>query len=261
MGIVHTAGFRPRIYRESPWYWPIASALSRFDALNRFPTPDELSALYSERTAHLPLAPLRFVAAPKTKPKRPKHQPIDPSTLYEGRVIDRGEVPTRLDDWHDLFNALAFVHFPRAKRALHARQYGIIKSRLTPSSVRLPNARTREQDALSLFDEGGICVAAPPSLADALHEADDDTLRRELARGAVRVVPFGHALYEHMVARLPVPLGTLVVVPLSGEVIASDALLAQLDLALARQLDDPRLFQLPSAARGNSLPALLTPLP
>jgi len=257
MGIVHSEGFRPRIYQESPWYGSIAAALARFDALDRFPTPEELSALYHERTAHLPLPPLRFVASPKTKAKRPKRQPIDPSTLYEGRVIDRGEVPTRLDDWHDLFNALAFVHFPRAKRALHARQYGILKSRLTPSSTRLPNARTREQDALSLFDEGGICLAAPHALAGVLHEADDDTLRDALATQQVRIFPFGHALYEHMVARLPVPLGTLVVVPLTADVIASDGLLDGLDLALSQQLDDPRAFQLPSTARGNSLPALL----
>lgn len=258
MGIVHSAGFRPQVYRESAWYGPIADALATFDALDRFPTPEELSALYAARTKGLALPPLRFVATPKTKKKkRPKGQVIDPTELYEGRVVVRGEVPTRLDDWHDLFNALAFVHFPRAKLTLHARQYRILTSRLTPSSTRLPNARTREQDALSLFDEGGICIAAPPSLAAELHEADDARLRRELARGTVRVVPFGHALYEHMVAGLVCPLGTACVVPLAAETIASDALLPALDLAFSGIVSDPSVFQLPSPARGNSLLALL----
>lgn len=256
MALVHDSGFRPRIYDESPWYAPIASYLRRFDALGRFPSPDELSALYAEHTHDVGLPPLRFVAAPKTKPKRPKKQPIDPSELYEGRILERGEVPTRLDDWHDLFNALAFVRFPRAKRALHARQYRILVSRLTPGATRLPNARTREQDALSLFDEGGICVAAAADQVAALDAADDDTLRRELSAERIRVVPFGHALYEHMVARLPVPLGTVFVLPVATP-LSSPNLLDALDRALAQALTDDALFTLPSTARGAALPALL----
>ncbi|MEY4513416.1 MAG: hypothetical protein RLZZ450_5538 [Pseudomonadota bacterium] len=256
MVIVHNNGFRPRVYDESPWYQPIASYLARFDTLGRFPSPDELSALYADHTRHVDLPPLRFVAAPKTKQKRPKKQPIDPRDLYEGRVVERGEVPTRLDDWHDLFNALAFVRFPRAKRALHTRQYRILVSRLLPGATRLPNARTREQDALSLFDEGGICVAAPPERVAALDAADDDTLRRELLAQRIRVLPFGHALYEHMVAGLPVPLGTVYVLPVT-EPWSSPHLLDQLDRALALALTDPDLFTLPSTARGAALPSLL----
>jgi hypothetical protein len=255
---VHTSGFRPRIYDESPWYEPIAGYLRSFDALGRFPTPDELSALYAEHAGHVALPLLRFVASPRTKPKRQRHQPIVASTLYEGRVVEQGEVPTRLDDWHDLFNALAFVRFPRAKRALHARQYGILSARLTPTATRLPNARTREQDALTLFDEGGICVAAPPEYIERLDAADDATLKGELARDNIRVVPFGHALYEHMVAGLPVPLGTVFLVPLARPVLSSPQLLGEVDRALAAALADPGLFTLPSAARGTDLSALLT---
>jgi hypothetical protein len=261
VALVHSSGFRPRIYDESPWYAPIASYLRRFDELGRFPSPDELSALYAEHTTEVDLPGLRFVAAPRTKPKRPRRQPIDPGALYEGRVIVHGEVPTRLDDWHDLFNALAFVRFPRAKRALHARQYRILSSRLTPGCTRLPNARTREQDALSLFDEGGICVAAPPELAPALDAADDDTLRAELVHDNIRVVPFGHALYEHMVASLPVPLGTVFVVPLARSLLTSPRLLDEVDRALSLALADASLFTLPSTARGSALPALLADTP
>ena len=261
MALVHSSGFRPRIYDESPWYAPIASYLARFDELGRFPSPDELSALYAEHAGAHELPLLRFVAAPKTKPKRQKRLPIDPSALYEGRVIVHGEVPTRLCDWHDLFNALAFVRFPRAKRALHARQYQILSARLTPFSTRLPNARTREQDALTLFDEGGICVAAPPELAAQLDAADDDTLGAELARDTIRVVPFGHALYEHMAASLPVPLGTVFVLPLARPLLHGPLLLDEVDRALSVALADPSLFTLPSTARGSALPALLAHTP
>ena len=259
MVIVHSAGFRPRIYDESPWYWPISPLLARFDALGRFPRPEELSALYRERSEPLGLPALTFVAATKSRKKRPRSEPIDPTELYEGRVLERAEVPTRLDDWHDLFNALSFIVFPRAKRALHARQYRIMKARIGPGDRRLPNARTREQDALSLFDEGGICIAAPRALTSAMHEIDDHALRQQLARASVRVIPFGHALYEHLVAGLPCPYGAAHVVTLSDAQLAAQgnlALLDAVDLALSTALADPHAFLLPSTARGNALTAL-----
>ena len=259
MAITHTEGFRTGIYRESPWYWPIEPLLARLDALGRFPLPEELSLLHRERVASTDVPALRFVAATKSRKKRPRTTPIEPSELYEGRVTDKHEVPTRVDDWHDLFNALSFIAFPRAKRALHARLYRIMRGRLGPNDKRLPNARTREQDALALFDEGGLCIAAPASLCAAMHEVDDVTLRAELLRGSVRVVPFGHALYEHLVARLPCPFGAAYVVPVEEALLAphaSVALLDRVDRALGLALADPREFLLPSAARGNALSAL-----
>ena len=37
---------------------------------------------------------------------------------YEERIIARAEVITRADNWHDFFNALVWVRFPRTKHAL-----------------------------------------------------------------------------------------------------------------------------------------------
>jgi hypothetical protein len=268
MSLAQHSGFRPRIHEESPWYGPIAPWLARFSALARFPSPDELSALYHERTSGLGLPALRFVACAKSKKKkkRPRAQPIELGLLYEGRVVERGEVPTRPDDWHDLFNALAFIAFPRAKWALHARQYALLKARIPATATRLPNARTREQDALTLFDEGGICVLAPAALGATLHEADDALLAAAHKAGSARVLPFGHALYEHLAAGLPCPLGTsYVLAPPAHAQLAPDAiasarlpeLLESVDTALARALADPCAFLVPSRARGSSLTALL----
>jgi hypothetical protein len=257
VAIVHTAGFRPRLYRESPWYDTIAGLLARFDEDARFPSPEELTDLYAEQTRARDVPPLRFVASVKSRKKRPRRAPIELASLYEGSIVERGEVPTRVDDWHDFFNALAFVSFPRAKRALHARQYAIVRARLGPHATRLPNARTREQDALSLFDEGGlVVVVSSPERAAELAEADDDTLGRALAASAAHVIPFGHALYEHMVAGLACPLATahVIIEPSARE---SPDWLARVDAALARTLEDPLAFQLPSSARGNSLERLL----
>lgn len=258
MALAHQAGFRPRLYTESAWYWPIAAALARFDQLTHFPSPAALTALYAERTAGLDLPDLRFVAAQKPRKPRAKRQPIALESLYEGRVIARGEVPTRPDDWHDLFNALAFVAFPRAKRALHARQYAIMKERVPPGATRLPNARTREQDALSLFDEGGIAIAVPPGRIAEFGADDAAWLADPAARAQVCVVPFGHALHEHLAAGLSCPLGTLHVVPVAPAGPRA-SFLTQVDEALAASLADHAAWQLPSAAKGSALDALPPP--
>jgi hypothetical protein len=258
MALTHRAGFRPELYRESPWYWPIAPSLAHFDMLSEFPSAEALSTLYEARTAELGLPRLRFVPAKKAKKPRAKQQPIALDALYEGRVVARGEVPTRPNDWHDLFNALAFVTFPRAKHALHARQYAILRARVAPGATRLPNARTREQDALALFDEGGIVVAGEASLLAALREGGEDALVTMDPSRGVHVVPFGHALYEHMVAGLPCPLGTLhhLAVP---ETASRAALLAAIDQALAASFADRAAWQQPSPLRGTSLADLRPP--
>ncbi len=267
MTIAYRGAFRPRLVEESPWYWPIAPWLARFAELARFPTPEELSALYRERSAGLDLPALRFVASTKSKKRRTRSKPIELAALYEGRIVERGEVPTRRDDWHDLFNALAFFTFPRAKYALHARQYALLRARLKPDAWRLPNARTREQDALVLFDEGGLCVAVAPAavelVAAGVAASDEGALRAAILRGMAQVVPFGHALYEHLAAGLPCPLGTAHVLPLAPAATATPELppqrwLDQVDLALARALADPAAFCAPSGARGSSLTALPT---
>jgi hypothetical protein len=250
MAIAHARGFRPHVSRESDWYWPIAESLARFDGLDRFPTADELSALYAEQNGALGL-PISFERAPKHKPKR--RGPPNVSELYEGRIVERGTVPTRADDWHDLFNSLAFITFPRAKRALHTRQYEIWKQRIGPDAKRLPNARTREQDALSLFDEGGLCVVAPRGRAltvEAALETDESYL-----------VPFGHALYEHLVAGLPCPLATPYLIELEEHELARCSLLAAVDRELAQALGKASEFRAPSGVRGSSLDTLTVRCP
>ena len=254
MGIVHTRGFRPYVHRESEWYWPIAEGLACFDESTGFPTAEALTELYKCRNGALELPQLRFVTAAKSKRRR--GTPVLVSDLYEGRIIEKGEVPTRPDDWHDLFNALAFVTFPRAKRALHARQYALWRSRIGPTTRRLPNARTREQDALALFDEGGLCVVAPPALAAALRDAPDEALPEVSREPGVYVVPFGHALYEHLVAGLPCPLATAYVIELEHTCRTARSLLSEVDSRLLAALSSASEFCEPSRARGSSLAAL-----
>lgn len=152
-------------------------------------------------------APVRFVVqAPR--PRRAKRDRVVLSDMYDARIV-AGEVPTRARSWHDWTNALVWGAFPRAKAALHARQHAVVSAWAPPGAARLPNARTREHDALALIDEGGV-----------------------LETGA-RPIVFGHALYEGlalgvraMVARVVVLEGLGPDEP--GDLRAVDAALATL---------------------------------
>ena len=82
--------------------------------------------------------PVRFVPPGAQRP------------LLRGQVFETGRVQTRPDSLHDLFNALAWLAFPRAKariNALHAAEI-----------PREGGRRGRLRDLLTIFDEGGAIV-------------------------------------------------------------------------------------------------------
>lgn len=115
---------------------------------------------------------------------------------YEERVYHRGELQVRPNNWHDLFNVLVWLTFPLAKAALNARHHAAM-SRRGPGQ---PSNRGPVEDALTLFDEGGVIVAATSrELLDLLgaHEWKELFWRRRAAVvREMRFYLFGHALYE-----------------------------------------------------------------
>lgn len=143
---------------------------------------------------------------------------VPPGPPYEASV-NEGRVPTREGSWHDTFNVLAFLAWPRAKRALHARVAALQVMRRQrggePSRRQAPAPRSREEDALTLLDETALVVLADAEAALAFDEA-----RRGAAWGEVTALVeakrlqirwFGHALLEHLVlGRAPVGAGVVV---------------------------------------------------
>ncbi len=191
----------------------------------------------------------RQVAFSPAAPKRVRARrdtPIDPSQLYDGRIVLRGEVPCLHASYHDWFNALAWASFPRAKRAVHERQFEALCDWLVPSASRLPNRRTREQDALTLFDEGGAALVI--ARAEELPAASGTTDLNEL-RCAPQLVLFGHAAMEHLVFdSTPVRIAAMVLE--SGATRREGvALLDWVDAALELRLRDTHQFRQPSADR------------
>lgn len=174
--------FDARFYERHEDFWPIARAASTFaDYQDEWPRVSDYAKAYRAAGER----PVRFEEAPP-KRKRPSGI-IDRDKLYDAMIVKQGIVPTRPRMWHDYLNALVWMTFPRAKLAFHRRQHAAIERWIPEGATQLPNARSRELDALALVDEGGILM---------LDWGPD--ARRPPAR-----VVFGHALFEGLVFEQP----------------------------------------------------------
>jgi len=113
---------------------------------------------------------------------------------YEQRIAERGDIATREGNWHDLLNALVWLRHAALKQALNRRQMAEI-ARMGSKQ------RSRPQDALTQFDEGGVIVVLRDPALLALWDAHDWhglfwRHRQAWLDGTIRVDVFGHALLE-----------------------------------------------------------------
>jgi hypothetical protein len=167
---------------------PVFAALAGFRPLLEgpaWPTVAELDAAL-QPLRHLGTGqPMALVA----------EQALDDGDNYERRIFQRGQLATRADNWHDLFNALAWKRFPAIKSALNAAQVA--------DMARLGlQQRSRRQYALTQFDEAGaIVVLREPGLLAHWDRHDWPALFGTHAEawrdGRITLSVFGHALHEH----------------------------------------------------------------
>lgn len=216
---------------------PAFDPLRRFGSVLRgkgWPEASELQQLLDDARAMTSRGtPLRLV------PQAPK--PRCWEDRYEARLYLGGELQMRGGNWHDLFNVLVWAAFPRAKAALNARHYeALLRQRASGDPNRGP-----VQDALTLFDEGGVVVAcSDPRLASMLenfawkdlfwHSRTDVQHRMDF-----RI--FGHALYEKLLEPHAgiTGRGLLFEVGTDFHALDADVQVAQLDALLAARISDP----------------------
>jgi len=164
-----------------PWLGPFSA---RLGALAVLAPAERLARLdlwaRAARIATESGRPLRFVPADGPTP-RPGAAP----PAYELRIFEAGEVATRTDGpgaRHDLYNALAWLAYPRAKarlNALHAHAIALADGgACRPGDASRPDApapavRGSLRDAATLFDENGaLWIGVDVALEDALRAFD-----------------------------------------------------------------------------------------
>lgn len=224
---------------------PFRALLTELSAFDEFPDSEALSRwVERDRVERAPEAPpLTFVEL-RPRSRRSKRGKVKLKELYDARISLGGQVPCLAKSYHDLFNALMFRAFPRAKRALHARQYAALAGWALADADRLPGKRTREQDALTLFDEGGSVVVCPTELAPRVAAGGRIPLVGPDA--LARLVLFGHALVEHL-SEGQLGLRSTARVLFVPEVPTGDALLSAVDAFVTRLVHDPERFRAPDA--------------
>ena len=148
---------------------------------------------------------------------------LPPGQAYEQYIFDTGQVPTR-ENLHDFFNGLVWLQFPHTKRRLNQLQAQAI------AADGVQAVRGPLRDALTVFDENGAVLSAPPALWAALRARDWQALfvdLRPLWREA-RLVLFGHALLEKLISPRKPMVAHVYQAPVAINSIASlDAWLAQ----------------------------------
>lgn len=112
---------------------------------------------------------------------------------YEAQVFELGKVPTRLENWHDLFGAFSWILFPKTKALLN--QWHIEDLQQGEATTRSPR-----RNALTLLDECGVVVLyQQPEAIEALREhhwQQSFVAHRDQWFKTLKPYIFGHALYE-----------------------------------------------------------------
>ena len=146
---------------------------------------------------------------------------------YEVHLFETGQVQTRADNLHDLFNALAWLAFPTTKaliNALHADEIPRERGR----------NRGRRRDLLTLLDEGGAIVQCDDAELIALVRGfrwkELFWKERSRVQRCMRIRVLGHATLEQALQPWPGIACKALVVPFDADAdAAAQAWLAALE--------------------------------
>ena len=179
---------------RSPMLAPLATCAGTLANCSEWPSHEVLQGIISGRGVRNQCGiPIRLVEPESNA-----------GESYEERIYRHGELPVRSGDWHDLFNVLAWLAYPRAKAALNERHFtAALEERdcaTGSAAVKVGANRGRVRDALTLFDESGAIIASrAPELIDNLRRFRWKQVfwkSREHVLEASRFYVFGHACFE-----------------------------------------------------------------
>jgi hypothetical protein len=163
----------------------IESLLPKFNEKkeNHLPCATQLNQYIN--ATNLNNKPLQFISQDESLPFK--------NLGYEQRIYLHGLIATRNHNWHDFFNALAWLSFPKTKVQLNFIHF-------KEQSKQNDSLRSARRDLLTLFDECGVIIQAE----DSIHQLIRDHQWHELfvtcknlwRSGEIKITTFGHAMYE-----------------------------------------------------------------
>lgn len=179
--------WNPYFFEQSEIFNSIRNVSLPFSTLTQWPTLEQFSTQFEKRNiqsfANKSVHPVAQAGAPE---KFEDH--------YESRIYLKGELQTRLENWHDYFNAMCWMQFPKIKSALNALHFESSRSR------GLGTNRGPLENAITLFDEcGAVIIADDDSLLELIRDHEWKTLfweNRALFGEHIQCYVVGHAMHE-----------------------------------------------------------------
>jgi len=231
--ILSSSHFKP----DAPYwqdFFPFLDQLAGPD----FPTCSQLNALLPNGLYSKGGHAIRFVNSDQLA-----------DDAYEHRIYTTGQVSTRPDSWHDLFNALIWMRYPHIKTAMNKLHY--------EAGAEVKNGtRGQLRDALTLFDECGVIIFSNrPDLLKALAERRwSDAFLSSDFRTSVGLSVSGHAMLEKYLAPYKAMTAKALFFQVDTEFMkfSRQKVIAQLDREIANRLLTGRVL---------NKPACLSPLP
>ena len=185
--------WRPDFDRDRPMFEPLRPLLEPFRLHREWPGLDAYQQLLDSLDEPLRT---RHGAALSVVPQdaRPDHF----EQHYAPRIYLSGEIQSRTRNWHDFFQLLTWLLFPRTKATINALHFPGARARNAGGGDR--GRRTALENMLSLFDEGGaVLISSDDTLLQLARDFQWKTLfweRRDELASRFECITFGHALYE-----------------------------------------------------------------
>jgi hypothetical protein len=183
--------WNPHYFEQSPIFNSIRHVSLPFSTLSQWPTLEQYAVEFEKRNiqsyADNPVHPVAQAGAPA---RFEDH--------YESRIYLAGELQTRLENWHDYFNAMCWLQFPKIKSALNALHFEASKTRNVGTN------RSQLENAITLFDEcGAVIVAEDDALLALIRQHAWRALfwdHKALFDKKIRCYVVGHAMHEKNLA-------------------------------------------------------------
>ena len=187
--------WNPQFLVNSPMFEPLITFAHKLAVLkDGWPNLDDYQALLMQHPESILTRngiPLR-IAAQGPRPRCLEEQ-------YASRIYLTGEIQTRAGNWHDFFQLLTWLIFPKTKAAINAIHHQAATERFVGGTDN-DGRRSPIENMLSLFDEGGaIVVCSDAKLLQMIREFDWKNLfwkHRATLIEKMNCIIFGHALYE-----------------------------------------------------------------